>query len=273
MNMKNYLMTLMLLLGLNPLQAQEVTTEVYKKTPTRELTLKIYTPEHLSAEARRPAIVFFFGGGWNSRSLHQFEPQAEALSRRGMVCFVADYRVRKTDGVEPRTCLADAKSAVRYIRANADRLHVDASRIAAGGGSAGGHLAAATCYCPGFDDPQDDLSVSCRPTALVLFNPVVDNSEQGYGYDRIKAYFPAFSPMENIKDPVPTIFFVGSEDPLITEALSRKFQQRCQQAGGRCDLHVFEGKKHGFFNAEEDRLRTLELATDFLVSIGYADRP
>ncbi len=270
MTLRNLLPGLMLILGLGTTRAQQVTTEVYKQTPTRELTLKIYTPEHLKDGERRPAIVFFFGGGWNSRNLPQFEPHAEALCRRGMVCFVADYRVRQTDGVEPKMCLADAKSAMRYVRANAGRLHVDPDRIAASGGSAGGHLAAAACYCPGFDDPDDDLTVSCRPTALVLFNPVVDNSGKGYGYNRIKAYFPDFSPAENIHDPVPTVFFVGTEDTFIPEALARRYQQKCQEAGGRCDLHLFEGKKHGFFNYGEMHGITLGMAVDFLVSIGYA---
>lgn len=269
--MKNFLLALLLLFGPGSVLAQHVTTEVYKKTPTRDLTLRIYTPEGLTEKQRCAAILFFFGGGWSSRNLAQFAPHAEALSRRGMVCFVADYRVKTTDDVEPRVCLSDAKSALRYVRAHAERLHVDTNRIAASGGSAGGHLAAAACYCPGFDDPDDDLSVNCRPTALVLFYPVVDNSGKGYGYERIKSYFPAFSPIENIKDPVPTIFFVGSEDHLIPPALSREFQTRCQKAGGRCDLHIFEGKGHGFLNKEEDRARTLEMATDFLVSIGYAD--
>ncbi len=65
----------------------------------------------------------------------------------------------------PKECVADGKSAVRYLRVNAARLGLDPNRIAAGGGSAGGHVAAATGTLPGLDDPADDTSVSSRPNA------------------------------------------------------------------------------------------------------------
>ena len=253
------------------INAQEITKEVYKKTPTRDLTLKIYSPANLGKDVKRPAIVFFFGGGWNGRSIKQFERHSEVLSKKGMVCFIADYRVKSTDKVTPDKCLMDAKSAMRYVYANADRFHVDTTMIAASGGSAGGHLAAATCYCKGFDDPKDNVSINCKPKALVLFNPVVDNSKEGYGYDRVKNIFPQFSPLENINNPVPTVFFVGSEDKLITPKLAKKYQQRCEAAGGRCDLHIFEGKEHGFFNKDEDYKTTMDMTVDFLKSIGYVE--
>ena len=70
--------------------------------------------------------------------------------------------------------LADAKSAMRYVYKNAAALGIDASKIAAGGISAGGHLAAATAFSKGFDDPADDLQVNCKPSALALIVPVID---------------------------------------------------------------------------------------------------
>ena len=64
--MKNFLLALLLLFGPGSVLAQHVTTEVYKKTPTRDLTLRIYTPEGLTEKQRCAAILFFFGGGWSS---------------------------------------------------------------------------------------------------------------------------------------------------------------------------------------------------------------
>lgn len=257
-----------LILSIAETQAQNVTKEVYKKTPTRDLTLKIYSPSGIKNNDKRPAIVFFFGGGWRSRNLDQFERHAKVLSDKGMVCFIADYRVKGTDKVRPDKCLMDAKSAMRYVYKNSERFNVDTTRIAASGGSAGGHLAAATCYCSEFNDPNDDKSINCRPDALVLFNPVLDNSKEGYAHNNIKDFYPDFSPSENVKNPVPTIFFVGSKDKLITPELSRKFKQRCEAEGGRCDLHIFEGRDHGFFN-KDDYEKTMEMTVDFLKSIGY----
>ena len=60
-------------LNVNLLAAQIVSSEIYKKTSTRDLTLKIFTPDNLGKNEKRPAIIFFFGGGWNSRNIGQFE--------------------------------------------------------------------------------------------------------------------------------------------------------------------------------------------------------
>lgn len=243
--------------------------ETYKETPTRDLKLKIFKPENISSDKTYPSIVFFFGGGWKSRNLSQFERHAKRLAKKGMICFIVDYRVYNTDEVSPDICLMDAKSAMRYINKNAERLKVDISKLVAAGGSAGGHLAAATRYIESFNDPNDDLDINCKPTALVLFNPVIDNSNEGYGYDRIKKFYPEFSPLQNIKKPVPTIFFVGSEDKLIPPVTAKKYQDKCKEEGGRCDLHIFENKGHGFFNNNDDYIKTMELTEKFLESIGY----
>ena len=90
-----------------------------------------------------------------------------------MVAVRADYRVKSRHGVTPKECVEDAKSAVRWIHQNAATLGVDPSRIVAAGGSAGGHIAACTALAPGLDAPDEDLSISSKPNALVLFNPVL----------------------------------------------------------------------------------------------------
>lgn len=250
---------------------QVITKVVYKKTPTRELTMQVYSPEDIKAGDKRAAVVFFFGGGWKTRNFNQFTKQAQALAKKGMVCFVADYRVFNTDKVEPKYCLMDAKSVIRYVRSHAVRFRIDPTRIVASGGSAGGHLAASTYYVNRFNDSADNLTVSCKPTALVLFNPVVDNSKEGYGYKRIKEYYPDFSPVHNISNPIPTIFFVGSKDPLSPPHLAKTYQKKCRALGGRCDLHIYEGQKHGFFNADKYLKITLDLTIDFLTTLGYID--
>ncbi len=70
-------------------------------------------------------------------------------------------------------CCNDTKSAMRWVRSHAAELGIDPERIAASGGSAGGHLAAFASMVEGIDDPADDLKVSPRGNALVLFNPVL----------------------------------------------------------------------------------------------------
>ena len=98
-----------------------------------------------------------------------------------MVAMAAEYRVKSRHNTTPFECVMDGKSALRWIRKNAAKLGVDPERIGAGGGSAGGHVAAAVATVPGLNEEGEDLSISCLPDTLVLFNPVYDNGPGGFG--------------------------------------------------------------------------------------------
>ncbi|PWE01368.1 alpha/beta hydrolase [Marinilabilia rubra] len=222
---------------------------VYKTIDTTKLSLHFITPASMSDDKEYPAIVFFFGGGWIGGSVKQFEPQAKYLAQRGVIAVLAEYRVEKRNGTTPFDAVEDAKSAIRYLRANASGHKINPDQIVAAGGSAGGHLAAATATLEELNAPNDDLSVSCVPNALVLFNPVIDNGPDGYGYERIKARHKEISPLHNIHQKVPpTIIFLGTKDHLIPVETMIKFKNEIEAFGGRCDLFLYEGQKHGFFN-------------------------
>ena len=251
--------------------------ETYKVASGDEMKLYIFNPKgHKPGKDQRPAIVFFFGGGWNGGNPSQFEQHSRYLATRGMVAMVADYRVKSRQGTPPSACVNDGKSAVRYIRKNARRLGIDPDRIAAGGGSAGGHVATATGMLDGFDDPNDtDKSVYSKSNALVLFNPVYDNGPKGgYGHDRVKEYWEGFSPAHNItKDDPPAIVFLGTKDSLIPVSTGKSFQKKMQYVGLKSELHLYEGQPHGFFNeakgGTEIYLDTIRKMDIFLVDLGY----
>ena len=69
----------------SPFGFAEETTFIYKSTPQAELKMHVHFPPDWKPSDKRPAIVFFFGGGWNSGSVKQFESQANYLASRGMV--------------------------------------------------------------------------------------------------------------------------------------------------------------------------------------------
>lgn len=258
-----------------PMKGAEV--EVYKKASGDDLRIYRFDPPgHDPQKDKRPAIVFFFGGGWNSGSVTQFEPHSRYLAERGMVTFMADYRVKSRQQTGPDACVADGKSAVRWIRKNAKRLGVDPDRIAAGGGSAGGQVAAAAGICDGLEEPGEPTEVSSKPNALALFNPVYDNGPGGWAHERAKPWFPAISPAHNItKDDPPTIVFLGTEDKLIPVETAEKFQKKQKDVGIESELHLYEGEPHGFFNLKkgspENFKDTVMKLDKFLVGIGYLD--
>ena len=247
----------------------------YKTIDEVELKLHVFEPPDHKVTDRRAAIVFFFGGGWKGGSPTQFHPHCEHLASRGMIAVSAQYRVSKVHGTSPRECVKDGKSALRWMRAHADELGVDPARIAAGGGSAGGHVAAALGNVDGFEEQDEDKEVAAKPNALVLFNPVFDNGPDGYGYARVKEYWREFSPLHNIdEDSPPTIVFLGTKDKLIPVATAEKYRDAMAKNGVRCDLHLYEGRTHGFFNHRGDKKDyrlTMAEVDKFLASLGFLE--
>ena len=78
----------------------------YKETPQGKLFLHAYYPVNWKASDQRPAVVFFFGGGWNGGSYLQFTRHADYLASRGMVAFCADYRIANKHKTPPKACSA-----------------------------------------------------------------------------------------------------------------------------------------------------------------------
>ena len=257
-----------------PLKFEGARAEIYKKIGKVNLTLHIFEPKGHAATDQRPAAVFFFGGGWNGGTPKQFESHCRYLASRGMVAIAADYRVKSRQGTTPFECVKDGKSAVRWIRTNASKLGIDPKRIAAGGGSAGGHVAAATGNVSGLEEAGESTEISSKPDALLLFNPVYDNGPKGYGYARVKDRYKEISPMHNIDaTSPPTIVFLGTKDSLIPVATAEAYEAKMKAAGCRCDTHLYEGQPHGFFNkgrSQDKYYNATVLAMDkFLISLGW----
>ena len=245
---------------------------VYKKANDRELHLYVEKPAAWKPSDQRAAIVFFFGGGWVGGKATQFQRQSEYFAQQGMVGIRVEYRViAGGDKGPPVVCCQDAKSAMRWVRAHAAELGIAPQRIAAAGGSAGGHLAAFTSMVAGVDDPGDDLKVSPKANALVLFNPVFDNGpDGGWGTGRVKDRYKEFSPAHNITAACPpTVVFLGGKDALISTTVLDRFKANMTAAGVRCDTHIYPGQPHGFFNRDPYQTATLVEADKFLTSLGW----
>ena len=269
--------------GVYPPVIDGAKVETYKRIDGADLKVWLFYPSGAPAAGAQagplPAIVFFFGGGWRGGSPEQFVPQCRHLAARGMIAAVADYRVASRQQAKPAECVADAKSCVRWLRKNAERLGIDPHRLAAGGGSAGGHLAAAVATLPGLDEPGEDLSVSCVPDALLLFNPALMLAPfgtvgmQGFGADLTAARFgceaQAISPVHHVRKGLPpTLIQHGRADTTVPYVTAETFVAEMKKAGNRCELVGYVGQPHGFFNASKYD-ETLAEADRFLVSLGY----
>jgi acetyl esterase/lipase len=257
--------------------AAKTTTKTfpYKTTPQATLEAVVHFPPGWKATDRRPAIVFFFGGGWTNGRITQFASQAERLAALGMVAVRADYRVKSRHSVTPDRCVEDAKSAIRWVRKHAAELGVDPDRIVASGGSAGGHIAACTFFTEGLDAPGEDHAVSARPSVLVLFNPVLSFEGVPTLLERVgndEAVARQISPTRHLaKNAPPTILFYGDKDRLMAQG--KNYMKRAGELGVRCELFTAEDKGHGFSNREPWLERTSTRMVEFLQSLGYVPAP
>lgn len=242
----------------------------YRNEDGVTLRLHVYQPPS-NVQKTGSAIVFFFGGGWRQGNITQFQPHAFHLSNQGMVAIVVDYRVFGRYGSTVDDAVSDAKAAISWVRAHAEDLGVDPNRIVASGGSAGGHLAAATATVSGYESSR----FSSEPNALVLFNPALDTADIGPRRPQQFADLgEALSPTHQLSDQtVPTLILHGTADTTVPYEVATSYCAKVDGMNGDCTVIGYEGATHGFFNKGRDNGRwykpTVAEMDKFLHRLGY----
>jgi acetyl esterase len=252
--------------------------EVYKTIDTFKLKIDIFYANQSFERKNNTAIVFFHGGGWAFGTPGEFFTTCERYARMGIVTFSVDYRLSIENGVTPNKTISpiesvmDAKSAIRWVRENAGKFHIDKNKIVASGQSAGGHLALCTAMIDDYNEKSDDLSISCRPDAIMLFSACV-NAVEGWcdrllGDRRNKIW--SISPAHNIKGGMPPMIeFHGTDDEQVPKWTVQFFESDMKKQGNYFEQHMYDDRKHylGDGNPKYSRYfddEILKLADDFL---------
>lgn len=261
--------------------AVDVSAMVYKEVDGHQLTINVYTPKGIDTDSL-PAVVFFFGGGWNIGNPKVFDKQARYLASRGMVAFCPEYRVGSRHGTGVAECVKDAKSAMRFVVRHAGKFGVDPTRIVAAGVSAGGHLAASLACIDGFDEVSDDIDVPVNPFALVLFCPALrierENLNDAYR-ERFAGLEPALSPYHHVRGGMPpTLVLSGTDDKQVPLADLQDFSTRMTESGNHCLLKTYARQGHAFFHYDrnpdlfQETLHEMEVFLEKLVTFKHASR-
>ena len=260
----------------------KVTKVIYKKVDNKDLKMFIYQPNDLKPGESRPTVLFFHGGGWLRGDAEAGNIVLVYFASRGLVCVDAEYRLLEGEGhgdaKSPVSCLADAKSAMRWVKTHAKEYNIDPLNIITSGASAGGHLAAALPTIPGYDEKGDDLSISVMPQAVVLLNPAFD-MVNGWGGGRERCVAagldPAkFSPALNVSSNMPPfIILSGSEDAVCPPGACKAFVKKVTEKGGIAKFVEFPGQRHGFYSPKRDDGANFEKAMadadQFLQTLGF----
>ncbi|OVE75747.1 hypothetical protein BVX97_03630 [bacterium E08(2017)] len=238
-------------------------TETYKKFGEQDFKLHFFYPNYQKPTKPTPAIAMFHGGGFSKGSPNAFYYLCHYLASRGMVGISVQYRLNN----DKVGAVMDGRTALRYIYKNADKYGIDKNKIAAGGGSAGGCLAAALSTSTLIHDKTDDMSIPGYPKALVLFNPVY-TWKAGKGSPEMRNNF---TPSENIHaDMAPTLVLVGDNDKFLSVQVAKTFQDNMKKVGVRSDLEIYPGATHAFFTkSQEYVVDTLTKVDIFLTALGF----
>jgi len=229
--------------------------------PHGAIPLRLYRPLGSAATEALPVLVYFHGGGWVIGDLDTHDTLCRELAQGSGACVIAvDYRM----GPEHRfpAAVDDALAATRWVHRNASELGIDPARIAIGGDSAGGNLAAVVAIAA-----RDDGTLPIVFQLLVY--PATDqhyvtasHTANGQGYmltTDTMVYFrghyiaePAqyddwrASPLRrpDLGGLPPAFVLTAGYDPLRDEGLA--YAQRLTEAGNRCAQVCFERQIHGF---------------------------
>jgi acetyl esterase/lipase len=143
---------------------------VYKNLDAKTLHLDAF---YKNENTKLPAVILIHGGGWKSGNKSQMQFMAQAIASKGYSCFAIEYRL-SPEAKYPAAIL-DVKSAIKFIKSNAEKFNVDPSRIAVLGCSSGGQMAAligTTNENSAFED-KDDWSQDAKVQAIINMDGIL----------------------------------------------------------------------------------------------------
>ncbi len=244
--------------------------QVYKTIDGKELKAHIFYPEGHSADDKTAALIFFHGGGLRRGSASQGYSIADELVPTGVAVIAVEYRLLDTAGRTLDHIIADSKSAVRWVRANANDLGLDPNRLVTMGHSAGAFLALSAGVTKGIEGKYEDTSVSSVPNAMLLWSPTLtrrDNAENSMVPEGMT--MADLIPATYLRgDLPPAIFITGSEDPIAKPDVVKAFEEKYSAEGNQSTFHIINGADH-FFADKEQRQQAMDLMAKFLDNMNY----
>jgi len=231
-----------------PVSLPGAETFVYREGTPDPMRLHVVKPKDWKASDKRPALIWFFGGGWTKGSPERSISWARNAAKLGMVGIAPDYRTKNRFNTSPLEAVADGRAALRWVEDHAAELGIDPNRIVVCGGSAGGHVALWTAIeaTPPGSDPNEAPKI--KPVALVLQCPVSDTSVlKGYTPKRFGENAEALSPVSRLDAKMPpTLLFHGDADKTVPYEQSVALNKKLVELGNEVEFITVPGGSHGF---------------------------
>lgn len=223
--------------------------ETYKKVDGFNLDIHLFFPDSTVYKGNRPTIVYFHGGSWSQGKPDYFFETAKQYAKKGWIATAVEYRTMGRHGTYPYEALKDAKTAIRWLRKNANRLNIDEKKIVATGNSAGGHLSIASVLVDNWNENSDNLNISAVPNIVMVNAAVYDltnNSSKWittYNSDKKLVY--EISPNELIKKTDTKFLMIhGENDRNCPYKTAENFYTRMKLLQNDVELYTIKDAEH-----------------------------
>lgn len=247
--------------------------KTYKTVGSYLLDIHLFEPEN--KPDKRPAIVFFHGGSWSEGKPDWFFSTCQDYAKKGWVACAVEYRTFGRHGTLPFEAVMDAKSAIRWLRQNADAYGIDTTKIIATGNSAGGHLALTTALVDNWNEKTDNLKFSAKPNALIINAGVYDLTDDLTAWIRKdlkdKNQAKEISPNYLVrKDFPPALIFHGTLDKNVPYVTARKFGEDMVTIGNtNLTFLPLSGAGHFIWFDPRQSDKMAKARSKFLEGLGY----
>ena len=252
---------------------------VFGRAGDMDMTLDVYRPPE-GVESKRMAIIHVFGGGFfvGNKGAGYIINDSKALGARGYTNISANYRLQ-SEGPWPAQ-IHDTKAAIRWTRAHADELGIDADKIAIAGYSAGGMLsllAGATNGQAEFEGDVGTPGVSSEVQAAIGVYPLATAANSAGLFPDMsdaerETAMAAASPISHIgPNHAPTIFIHGTADTTVPMQSSIDYFNRLQENDVESALTLIQGAAHAFDNAALDAVDLMAQSIDLFLDRLFVD--
>lgn len=256
---------------------------VYANVSGKDLMMDVYYPENAPKDPTA-AVVVIHGGAWMGGDRKQMGELCQAISKKGLLAATVQYRL--APAFKWPAMLDDVQTAVRYLRANATKYHIDPKRIGATGASAGGHLSL-LLGSRDTRDPSPSLfpKESSRVSAVLnLFGPTDLSKDFPPSLDLVFATVlgkPKAQAAEEIRQASPVTFvdaktapvftIHGSADPLVPVIQVQRLHDLLKGASVPNEQHVIQGMGHEIARNNVDCMKALDGGLNWLVK--FLEKP
>lgn len=249
--------------------------QTYKTVNGVHLDLHIFLPDTSVRKTKRPVMIYFHGGSWTEGTPEWDFFNCANYAKKGWVAVAVEYRIADRHETTPFEAVKDARTAIRWLRANAAQYDIDTAKIVASGNSAGGHMVLTTAMANEVNENTDNLNVSATPNILLVNSGVFDLvSDAGTAWISKglanKNDIQKISPQHLVKKGLPPMLvFHGTNDQSVNYATARSFAESMKKEGNDIEFHTLEGAHHYIWYDRRFSGKVADMRKAFLKKYGY----